>query len=63
MGYPGIVLDENGEEVEGFLFTSKNLSDHWANLDMFEGEAYCRILAKAKLKDGNIVDAYIYTLR
>ena len=63
MGYPGIDLDENGGEVEGFLFTSKNLSGHWADLDAFEGEAYRRMLAKVKLKDGSIVDAYIYTLR
>ncbi len=63
MGYPGIDLDEHGGEVEGFLFTSENLSGHWAILDKFEGEAYRRVLAKVKLKDGSIVDAYIYTLR
>ncbi len=63
MGYPGIVLDKDGEDVEGFLFTSKNLSDHWKDLDTFEGEAYRRVAAKAKLKNGHIVDAYIYTLR
>ncbi len=63
LGYPGIDLDEHGGEVEGFLFTSKNLSGHWATLDEFEGEAYERVLAKVKLKDGTIVDAYIYRLR
>jgi len=63
MGYPGINLDEHGGEVEGFLFTSENLSGHWAGLDAFEGEAYRRVLAKVKLKEGCTVDAYIYTLR
>ena len=63
MGYPGIDLDEHGGKVEGFLFTSKNLSGHWTSLDAFEGEAYRRVLTKVKLKDGSIVDAYIYTLR
>jgi len=63
MGYPGIDLDEHGEEVGGFVFTSENLSGHWASLDAFEGEAYSRVLTKVKLKDGCIVDAYIYTLR
>ena len=63
LGYPGIDLDEHGGEVEGFLFTSENLSGHWAVLDEFEGEAYERVLAKVKLKDGSIVDAYIYMLR
>jgi gamma-glutamylcyclotransferase (GGCT)/AIG2-like uncharacterized protein YtfP len=63
MGYPGIDLDENGEEIEGFLFTSENLSSHWKALDDFEGEDYERVVAQAKLKDGSMVDAYIYILR
>ncbi len=63
MGYPGIDLDEHGGEVEGFLFTSESLSGHWASLDVFEGEAYRRVLVKVKLKDGYKVDAYIYALR
>ena len=63
LGYPGIDLNEHGGQIEGFLFTSENLSGHWAALDKFEGDAYERVLAKVKLKDGNIIDAYIYTLR
>ena len=63
MGYPGIQLDEQGGEVEGLLFSSENLSGHWAALDEFEGEAYERVLATVKLKDGSTVDAYIYALR
>ncbi len=63
LGYPGIDLDEMGDVVEGFIFTSENLSGNWADLDKFEGEAYERVLAKVKLKNGNIVDAYIFTLR
>jgi gamma-glutamylcyclotransferase (GGCT)/AIG2-like uncharacterized protein YtfP len=63
MGYPGIDLNERGGEVEGFLFSSENLSSHWAALDEFEGEAYERVLTRAKLKDGGTVYAYIYTLR
>jgi gamma-glutamylcyclotransferase (GGCT)/AIG2-like uncharacterized protein YtfP len=63
LGYPGIRLDENGSEVEGFLFVSANLSCHWAGLDEFEGDAYKRVLAKVKFEDGSMVDAQIYTLR
>ena len=63
LGYPGIDLVKNGEEVEGFLFTSEALSDHWATLDEFEGEAYERVVTKVNLKDGSRVDAYIYMLR
>ena len=28
-GYPGIVLDEYGDEVQEFLFSSENLAGHW----------------------------------
>ncbi len=63
LGYPGIDLNEHGGVVEGFLFTSEYLSEHWADLDTFEGDAYERVLTKVKLKDGSKVDAYIYTLR
>lgn len=63
MGYPGVDMDEHGGEIEGFLFTSENLSGHWPSLDAFEGEAYRRVLAEVKLKNGCVVSAYIYTLR
>ena len=63
LGYPGIDLVKNGEEVQGFLFTSEYLSDHWATLDKFEGEAYERVVTKVNLKNGSRVDAYIYMLR
>jgi gamma-glutamylcyclotransferase (GGCT)/AIG2-like uncharacterized protein YtfP len=62
VGYPGIVLDENGGEVEGFLFSSKNLAEHWARLDEFEGEGYERVPTTVKRKDGTAVDAYVYKL-
>ena len=60
--YPGIVLDEHGGEVEGFLFSSNSLAEHWARLDDFEGEGYERVLTIVKLKEGTAVDAYIYRL-
>jgi gamma-glutamylcyclotransferase (GGCT)/AIG2-like uncharacterized protein YtfP len=61
-GYPGIVLDEHGGEVEGLLFSSESLAEQWARLDEFEGEGYERVLTKAKRKDGTSVDAYVYKL-
>ena len=62
MGYPGIDLDEHGDEVQGFLFSSEKLSDHWAKLDAFEGKSYERVLTVVKLRGNRTVDAYIYTL-
>lgn len=61
-GYPGIVLDEHGDEVKGFLFSSESLAEHWARLDEFEGEGYERVLTTVKLKDGTSIEAYIYRL-
>ncbi|MNZ83746.1 AIG2-like family protein [compost metagenome] len=63
MGYPGLDLDEKGEEIAGFLFTSENLSAYWEKLDAFEGSAYERVLTSAKLEDNRVVDAYVYALR
>ena len=63
VGYPGIILDEHGGDVNGFLFSSEALAKHWADLDEFEGEGYERVLTTVKLKDGRAVDAYIYRLR
>lgn len=63
MGYPAIVLDKFAEEVEGFLFSSDKLSDHWAMLDEFEGEAYERVLTVVKLRNGCQVDAFVYALK
>jgi gamma-glutamylcyclotransferase (GGCT)/AIG2-like uncharacterized protein YtfP len=36
MGYPGIVPTEDGEEVEGFVFSSAHLSDHCSTLDAYQ---------------------------
>lgn len=61
-GYPGIVLDDAGDEVQGLLFSSGNLAEHWARLDEFEGEGYERVLVVVSRMDGTVVDAYIYQL-
>ena len=63
MGYPGITLDKDGDKVEGFLFSSDKISEHWSELDEFEGEAYERVLTTVEIQNGTIVDAYIYTLK
>lgn len=61
-GYPGIALAETGEEVHGFLFSSAELSAHWARLDAFEGDGYERVVTAAKLPDNSVVETYIYAL-
>ncbi len=63
LGYPALVLDERGSDVEGFLFSSDKLEEHWAKLDEFEGEGYERVLTTVKLKGKSTVDAYVYVLK
>jgi len=62
MGYPGIVIDDAGDEIKGHLFCSDTLDRHWDDLDAFEGEEYKRVLTKVKTKDNTAVEAYIYIL-
>lgn len=63
LGYPGISLDEHGDEISGFLFSSENLSAFWSKLDEFEGAAYERVMTTVKLTKNRTVGAYIYALR
>ena len=63
LGSPGIILNDQGYDVEGFIFISEHLPNHWAVLDEFEGEEYERTLTTVKLQDGSTVEAYIYALR
>jgi gamma-glutamylcyclotransferase (GGCT)/AIG2-like uncharacterized protein YtfP len=61
-GYPGIVLDERGDVVDGLLFSSDSLAEHWARLDAFEGDGYHRVLTTVRRQDGSTVGAYVYAL-
>ena len=60
LGYPGLVLDELGDTVHGFVFSSEALAAHWDRLDQFEGDGYERIITSAELGDGTVVQAHIY---
>ena len=62
LGFPGLVIDEGGTRIEGYLFTSSALKSHWDYLDAFEGEAYERVPVTVTLKDGDSVDASVYVL-
>jgi gamma-glutamylcyclotransferase (GGCT)/AIG2-like uncharacterized protein YtfP len=63
IGYPGIVLDSNGESVSGYVFTSEHLSVHWQSLDEFEGDAYERVIANVEPSNGGSVDALVYGIK
>lgn len=63
MGFPGLVLDESGDDIEGHVFISENLSLHWQALDDFEGAEYRRTLTTVTLSEGGTVEANVYALR
>jgi gamma-glutamylcyclotransferase (GGCT)/AIG2-like uncharacterized protein YtfP len=62
-GYPALMLDENGAEVRGLVFTSEHLAQHWQALDEFEGDDYERVLTTARIESGGTVEAYVYVAR
>lgn len=62
MGYPGLVLDPTGPSVDVHLFESRELPDHWARLDEFEGADYRRVVTRVRTADGDEVDACIYVV-
>jgi gamma-glutamylcyclotransferase (GGCT)/AIG2-like uncharacterized protein YtfP len=61
LGYPGLVLDPAGTEIDVHVFTSTDLRDHWARLDTFEGAEYRRAIAQI-LTDEGIIAASIYVI-
>ena len=62
-GYPGIILDNEADEIKGYVFSSKDLKEHWDRLDEFEGKDYSRVKTSAKLEDGTLIEAHIYELK
>ena len=61
-GFPGIVLDAQGDEVQGLIFSAPSLDAHWARLDDFEGDGYVRVPTCATRADGTTVDVHVYAL-
>lgn len=66
LGFPALIPttspDELGKLVEGFVFSSDDLVNHWQRLDEFEGESYQRIEIIATLENGEQVTAFVYAL-
>lgn len=64
MGYPAVKLDDGGDKVHGYIFTSDRLAAYWSELDTFEGDAYQRVKTTVILADGMTeVEAFIYELK
>ena len=63
MDCPGIVPSADGDEVEGFVFSSGHLEAHWPMLDAFEGDSYQRISVTIRVNGTHDVEAYVYALK
>ncbi|MBP2700688.1 gamma-glutamylcyclotransferase family protein [Photobacterium lucens] len=62
IGYPAFVPQAHGEKVQGLLFRSEELEDHWPRIDDFEGEGYDRVMITVLLEDGTEQQAFVYRL-
>lgn len=58
-GYPALVLDPEADNIDVQVFSSPDLPGHWARLDAFEGEDYCRAAVAVAIGDA-LVEAWIY---
>ena len=62
-GFPGMEWIPTAGEIPVLVFTSDDLTPHWARIDAFEGGDYRRILIPVDLDAGGLVVANIYELR
>ena len=61
LGFPGLILDPAGPDVEVFLFESDDLLLHWDRLDSFEGKGYRRAITQVQTAEGAL-EAWIYVI-
>ena len=57
LGCPGILPSDHGDEVQGFVFSSGYLSEHWAVLDEYEGDGYKRLAVLVKAESADMIEA------
>ena len=61
IGFPGLHLSDQGDEIDVKLFESENLYDLLKQLDDFEGDEYTRQICTVFTPHGTVF-AYIYAL-
>lgn len=61
IGFPGLRLSDQGDEIDVKLFEAENLSDLLKQLDDFEGDEYTREICSVFTPIGPVF-AFIYTL-
>ena len=63
LGFPGLRLVEDAEDIKGSVLTSADLDTFWEELDDFEGAQYKRVLTTVTLESGENLTAFVYALR
>ena len=61
LGYPGLILDPDGPQIEVSVLESRELARHWQRLDAFEGAGYRRAAVDVSTAEGAL-PAWIYVL-
>jgi len=61
LGFPGLVLADDGDEVQVQILESESLATEWPRLDAFEGPGYRRVVVQADTATGPVA-AHIYVL-
>jgi gamma-glutamylcyclotransferase (GGCT)/AIG2-like uncharacterized protein YtfP len=59
LGFPALVLADDGADIEVHLFISPDLPEHWDRLDAFEGAEYRRVRVQVETAEG-MLEAWIY---
>lgn len=54
LGFPGLILDASGQDIDVHIFESPSLPEHWSRLDEFEGVGYRRVTTRARTPDGDV---------
>ena len=60
-GFPGLILDDAGDNIPVEVLESPDLQAHWDRLDEFEGDEYRRVRVTVAT-DGAPVEAFIYVV-
>ncbi len=59
LGFPALVLADEGDKVDVQMFESADLHEHWPRLDAFEGNEYRRVAVEVETADGSL-EAWIF---
>lgn len=61
-GFPAVILDDNGNMIDGYLFSSEELTENWHSIDEFETDLYQRVQTTVFLENQSKIKGYIYEL-